>query len=253
MRAWSRRARRSLGAWRWGPLCRGWLPVPSHHRTRPFPSSGHRPMSMSMSVLVPMPGGIGHRENAACGQIRTGGVLRSVPQQGLVKGAHMIEIDDLTKRYGDKTAVDRLGFMVEPGVVTGFLGPNGAGKSTTMRVIAGLDRPTSGTVRVNGKHYPEAAAPLSERRRPGARRHQPPRPPVRRHPAGRTTQQPARRPDTAGPHQPRARRLLLYRRRPVQRRDRGQLVPVGGHGENPCRRILSKLGLRDRRTGRPLR
>ncbi len=74
----------------------------------------------------------------------------------------MIEIDGLTKRYGDKTAVDGLSFVVEPGVVTGFLGPNGAGKSTTMRVIAGLDRPTSGTVRVNGKHYPGAAAPMSE-------------------------------------------------------------------------------------------
>jgi ABC-2 type transport system ATP-binding protein len=74
----------------------------------------------------------------------------------------MIEIDGLTKRYGDKTAVDGLSFVVEPGVVTGFLGPNGAGKSTTMRVIAGLDRPTSGTVRVNGKHYPGAAAPMAE-------------------------------------------------------------------------------------------
>jgi ABC-2 type transport system ATP-binding protein len=74
----------------------------------------------------------------------------------------MIEIDGLTKRYGDKTAVDRLSFVVEPGVVTGFLGPNGAGKSTTMRMIAGLDRPTTGTVRVNGKHYPESAAPMSE-------------------------------------------------------------------------------------------
>ncbi len=74
----------------------------------------------------------------------------------------MIEIDGLTKRYGDKTAVDGLSFVVEPGVVTGFLGPNGAGKSTTMRVIAGLDRPTSGTVRVNGKHFPDAAAPMSE-------------------------------------------------------------------------------------------
>jgi ABC-2 type transport system ATP-binding protein len=74
----------------------------------------------------------------------------------------MIEIDGLTKRYGDKTAVDGLSFMVEPGVVTGFLGPNGAGKSTTMRMIAGLDRPTSGTVRVNGKHYPGAAAPMAE-------------------------------------------------------------------------------------------
>jgi ABC-2 type transport system ATP-binding protein len=79
-----------------------------------------------------------------------------------MKGAHMIEIDGLTKRYGDKTAVDGLSFVVEPGVVTGFLGPNGAGKSTTMRMIAGLDRPDSGTVRVNGKHYPEAAAPMAE-------------------------------------------------------------------------------------------
>jgi ABC-2 type transport system ATP-binding protein len=74
----------------------------------------------------------------------------------------MIEIDGLTKRYGDKAAVDGLSFVVEPGVVTGFLGPNGAGKSTTMRVIAGLDRPTSGTVRVNGKHYPGSVAPMSE-------------------------------------------------------------------------------------------
>ena len=74
----------------------------------------------------------------------------------------MIEVDDLTKRYGDKIAIDGLSFDVEPGVVTGFLGPNGAGKSTTMRVIAGLDRPTSGAVRVNGKHYPRSAAPMSE-------------------------------------------------------------------------------------------
>ena len=58
----------------------------------------------------------------------------------------MIEIDGLTKRYGDKTAVDDLSFVVEPGVVTGFLGPNGAGKSTTMRMIAGLDRPTLGVI-----------------------------------------------------------------------------------------------------------
>ena len=74
----------------------------------------------------------------------------------------MIEVDGLTKRYGDKTAVDGLSFVVEPGVVTGFLGPNGAGKSTTMRLIAGLDRPTSGTVRVNGRHYPGTAAPMAE-------------------------------------------------------------------------------------------
>ena len=56
----------------------------------------------------------------------------------------MIEIDGLTKRYGDKAAVDGLSFVVEPGVVTGFLGPNGAGKSTTMRMILGLDEPVNG-------------------------------------------------------------------------------------------------------------
>ena len=83
----------------------------------------------------------------------------------------MIEIDGLTKRYGDKTAVDGLSFVVEPGVVTGFLGPNGAGKSTTMRVIAGLDRPTSGTVRVNGKQYPEASRVGLVRRQAPARPH----------------------------------------------------------------------------------
>jgi ABC-2 type transport system ATP-binding protein len=74
----------------------------------------------------------------------------------------VIEVDNLTKRYGDKLAVDGLSFVVEPGTVTGFLGPNGAGKSTTMRMIAGLDRPTSGTVRVNGQHYPGSATPMAE-------------------------------------------------------------------------------------------
>ena len=74
----------------------------------------------------------------------------------------MIEARQLTKRYGDKTAVDRLDFTVRPGAVTGFLGPNGAGKSTTMRMIVGLDAPTSGMVRVNGRRYAEHAAPLQE-------------------------------------------------------------------------------------------
>jgi ABC-2 type transport system ATP-binding protein len=55
----------------------------------------------------------------------------------------MIEAHELTKRYGDKTAVDGVSFTIAPGSVTGFLGPNGAGKSTTMRMIMGLDRPTS--------------------------------------------------------------------------------------------------------------
>jgi ABC-2 type transport system ATP-binding protein len=74
----------------------------------------------------------------------------------------MIEAHRLTKRYGEKVAVDDLTFTVRPGVVTGFLGPNGAGKSTTMRMVLGLDAPTSGSVTVNGKPYREHAAPLRE-------------------------------------------------------------------------------------------
>jgi ABC-2 type transport system ATP-binding protein len=74
----------------------------------------------------------------------------------------MIEIDHVTKRYGEKVAVDDLSFTVKPGIVTGFLGPNGAGKSTTMRVILGLDRPSSGTAIVNGKAYRDLPAPLHE-------------------------------------------------------------------------------------------
>jgi ABC-2 type transport system ATP-binding protein len=74
----------------------------------------------------------------------------------------MIEVRNLSKRYGEKLAVDGLDFVVQPGIVTGFLGPNGAGKSTTMRLIAGLDEPTAGRVRVNGKNYRSAAAPMAE-------------------------------------------------------------------------------------------
>src|SRR4051812_5730682 len=74
----------------------------------------------------------------------------------------MIEARQLTKRYGDKTAVDGVDFTVRPGAVTGFLGPNGAGKSTTMRMIIGLDAPTAGTVTVNGRRYARHTAPLHE-------------------------------------------------------------------------------------------
>ncbi len=74
----------------------------------------------------------------------------------------MIEATALTKRYGDKVAVDDLSFVVRPGVVTGFLGPNGAGKSTTMRMIMGLDAPTSGSVTVNGTAYRNLRDPLRE-------------------------------------------------------------------------------------------
>jgi ABC-2 type transport system ATP-binding protein len=74
----------------------------------------------------------------------------------------MIEVQGLTKKYGDKVAVDGIDFTVEPGVVTGFLGPNGAGKSTTMRMILGLDRPTAGRALVNGRPYAESTAPIGE-------------------------------------------------------------------------------------------
>jgi ABC-2 type transport system ATP-binding protein len=73
----------------------------------------------------------------------------------------MIEAKNLTKRYGDKTAVADLSFTVEPGRVTGFLGPNGAGKSTTMRLILGLDRPQRGDATINGAHYRDLPRPLA--------------------------------------------------------------------------------------------
>src|SRR6202011_683485 len=74
----------------------------------------------------------------------------------------MIEVRNLSKRYGDKLAVDGLDFKVRPGVVTGFLGPNGSGKSTTMRMALGLDRPTAGTVTIDGNQYHDLQWPLRE-------------------------------------------------------------------------------------------
>src|SRR5581483_331600 len=74
----------------------------------------------------------------------------------------MIEARGLSKRYGDKAAVDRLSFTVRPGRVTGFLGPNGAGKTTTMPMILGLDRPTAGSVSVNGKPFAQLYSAMRE-------------------------------------------------------------------------------------------
>ena len=74
----------------------------------------------------------------------------------------MIVAEQLTKKFGDKTAVSRVSFTVPPGRVTGFLGPNGAGKSTTMRMIVGLDRATAGSVTVNGQTYARMRAPITE-------------------------------------------------------------------------------------------
>jgi ABC-type Fe3+/spermidine/putrescine transport system ATPase subunit len=74
----------------------------------------------------------------------------------------MIVLSGLTKRYGETTAVRELSMRVEPGKVTGFLGPNGAGKSTTMRMVLGLDRPTSGTAVIDGRPYAALRHPLRE-------------------------------------------------------------------------------------------
>ena len=82
------------------------------------------------------------------------------PRTSMRERIRMIEVRNLSKRYGDKLAVNHLSFTVEPGTVTGFLGPNGAGKSTTMRLIVGLDHPTSGTATIDGKRYAELHQPL---------------------------------------------------------------------------------------------
>jgi ABC-2 type transport system ATP-binding protein len=74
----------------------------------------------------------------------------------------MIEARGLTKRYGDTLAVDNLSFSIAPGKITGFLGPNGAGKTTTMRMILGLDQPTSGSVTINGQPFAKAAQPMRQ-------------------------------------------------------------------------------------------
>jgi ABC-2 type transport system ATP-binding protein len=74
----------------------------------------------------------------------------------------MIEVEHLSKRYGEKLAAGGLDFAVQPGVVTGFPGPNGAGEPATMRMIAGLDGPAAGRVEVNGRDYRAAPAPMAE-------------------------------------------------------------------------------------------
>ncbi len=110
----------------------------------------------------------------------------------------MIEAHGLTKDYGETRAVDALTFTVQPGIVTGFLGPNGSGKSTTMRLILGLDRPTSGTVTVNGKAYREHLGTAARGRRAARGALRPYRalrlqPPAGARPDARRAAQPRRR------------------------------------------------------------
>jgi ABC-2 type transport system ATP-binding protein len=79
----------------------------------------------------------------------------------VAEAAGLIEVRDLSKKYGEKIAVNGLSFTVEPGHVTGFLGPNGAGKSTTMRLIVGLDRPSGGSATIDGLTYAQLRRPLT--------------------------------------------------------------------------------------------
>ena len=89
--------------------------------------------------------------------IAVGDLGRAAPYSG-----NMIQAQELTKKYGAKTVVDRVSFTVQPGQVTGFLGPNGAGKSTTMKMVVGLAKPTAGEVNVNGRRFVDSRHPLTE-------------------------------------------------------------------------------------------
>lgn len=82
-----------------------------------------------------------------------------MPAEPFHETRHVIDVQNLTKRYGQNTVVDGLTFTVRPGAVTGFLGPNGAGKSTTMRMMLGLTRPDTGTARIDGRAYHELTYP----------------------------------------------------------------------------------------------
>jgi ABC-2 type transport system ATP-binding protein len=130
------------------PLAAAGLRFPAY-RSRP----GYPPAVAPGSALGPT------RDRRAPGE--TDGAGRA-PGRDQKEGIAMIEARGLTKRYGDTVAVDDLSFGVEPGRITGFLGPNGAGKTTTMRLILGLDHPTSGTVTVNGKPFAELAYAMRE-------------------------------------------------------------------------------------------
>ena len=163
----------------------------------------------------------------------------------------MIEAVNLTKRYGDKLAVDGLTFTVRPGIVTGFLGPNGAGKSTTMRMILGLDAPTAGTVTVNGKPFAEHARPLQRGRRAARGTGDPHRPLGAQPPAGRWPPPPA----SAGRRVEEVIDLVGLRRGGRQAR-RGVLPrhgPAAGHRLGAARRPADADPRRTGQRSRPRR
>ena len=138
-------------------------------QSRPARTAPHRLASLARGNPVPP----GDRPDAVVPNVKVsssndlqaqgvGTVAMPVRRSRAGETPSTIEARGLTKRYGDKLAVDDLSFEVKPGHVTGFLGPNGAGKSTTMRLIMGLDAPNSGSVTVNGRHYHDLGWPLRE-------------------------------------------------------------------------------------------
>jgi ABC-2 type transport system ATP-binding protein len=143
--------------------------VRQRRQSRPARTALHRPTSLTRGNPAP-PGdrpdaGIPNLTMSSNDDLQAQGVgtvTTSVRQSRAAKALSTIEARALTKRYGEKLAVDDVSFEVRAGHVTGFLGPNGAGKSTTMRLIMGLDAPSSGSVTVNGRNYRDLGWPLRE-------------------------------------------------------------------------------------------
>src|SRR5215470_4818150 len=131
-------------------------PEPDIPVTAPVPAPVAAPAARPAAVPAARPPAVPAEVPGAAPGVAAGPrVPRRVPG-----GPVVIEVDQLTKRFGAVTALDGLSFAVRPGTVTGFLGPNGAGKTTTMRVILGLQAPTSGTALVGGRRYQGVIRPL---------------------------------------------------------------------------------------------
>src|SRR6266700_4567487 len=133
--------------------------LPSRHRQQRW--QGARPRTDHYDTTVDDRGGDHHRHRRGRAVCRLAPDRRHRPGCPLDGSPLMIQATGLSKRYGATLAVDDLSFTVPPGQVTGFLGPNGAGKSTTMRLILGLDAPTSGSVTVSGRPYATFRRPLT--------------------------------------------------------------------------------------------
>ena len=201
---------------------------------------------------------MGDRSGSRGGAPRCAGTAadRQAPRHDFpapARSDRMIAARGLTKTYGAKTAVDGIDFTVEPGRVTGFLGPNGAGKSTTMRMILGLDRPTAGSVTVNGRRYADVPGAAARGRRPARGPCAAPRPLRPRPPplAGREQ----RHPGAAGRGGARSRRAGEGRRpagRQVLARHGAAPRHRGGPARRPAGRRPRRAGQRPGPRGHPL-